>query len=75
MSKATICCICISPTHCSASLIRAPYLFPDSSQTDSQDFVADRFAEVLKQEAAKTNGPELVVFGTTIQSLEGSCST
>ena len=46
------------------------FLFPDGSQTDSQDYAADQFAAVLKAEAAKTPGPELVVFGKQIDSLE-----
>ncbi len=45
------------------------FLFPDGSQSDIQELAVDQIAAVLKGEAAKSDGPELVLFGTQIDSL------
>ncbi|MBT9586942.1 ATP-binding protein [bacterium] len=45
------------------------FLFSDEDPSGSQEFAIDNLAWVLKSEAAKTLGPELVVLGETVTSL------
>ncbi|MBN9417009.1 MAG: ATP-binding protein [Candidatus Eremiobacteraeota bacterium] len=50
------------------------FLFSDDEQTDTQEFAIEHIVDVLKEEAAKTSGPELVVLGQTIASLKQLCA-